>query len=267
MRGPVCFYQHCLRRSKTLLAVAALLTAACPKSGDAPPAPAPTPPAAAPAPKGPVGTVEGHVTAKGKLPVFKPQPLDASLHKQCGTAAPDLSLTVAADGSLLGAVASIDDAAPTPLPAGFAPAFMDQKACVYRPSVVATRAGQNVKVKNSDPLLHNVRAMDGKSPVFNVAMPVENLTIDKPLPATPGVVRLHCDVHPWMTAWIATFAHDLYAVTDDAGRFRIANVPVGKHPLKLWHPRLGDLRVDVEVKENAVSTIEAGWDIADTPAP
>ena len=126
MRGPVCFYQHCLRRSKTLLAVAGLITTACPKEKAAPP---PAPPAPA-APTGPTGSIQGHVTAKGKLPVFKPQPLDASLHKQCGTSAPDLSLTVAADGSLASAVASMDYAAPTPLPSTFAPAFMAQKACV-----------------------------------------------------------------------------------------------------------------------------------------
>lgn len=264
MRGPVCFYQQGLRRSKTLFGAALILLIACKK--DPPPA-APTPPAPIVAPSGPTGWIEGRVTARGKLPVFKAQPLDASLHKQCGTSAPDLSLTVAADGALELAVVSIDDAQPSPLPANFQTPFIDQKACLYRPTIVATRAGQTLKVKNSDPLMHNVRAMNGKTPIFNVAMPLENLTLDKPLPATPAIVRLHCDVHPWMNAWVATFAHDLYATTSADGKFRIDGVPAGPHPLKLWHPRLGEKIITVEVRPDAGTIVEAGWELSDTPSP
>jgi plastocyanin len=260
MRGPVCFYQQGLRRSKTLFGVATLiLIIACTK--DTPPAVAPKVLAAV---TGPTGWIEGKVTATGKLPVFKPQPLDASLHKQCGTSVPDLSLAVAADGAVESAVVSIDDAPASALPANFQTPFVDQKACMYRPAIVATRAGQTLKVKNSDPLLHNVRAMNDRSPIFNVAMPLENLTIEKPLPASPGVVQLHCDVHPWMTAWVVTFAHDLYAATNTEGRFKISGVPVGRHPVKLWHPRLGEKRVEVEVKADAGTTIALGWELSDT---
>lgn len=229
-------------------------------------APAPAPPAAR-APTGPTGWIEGHVRASGKLPALKPQPLDASLQKQCGTQAPDLSLIVASTGELQEAVASIDDAPASPLPSGFVAPFLDQKACVYRPSVVATRAGQSIKVKNSDPLLHNVRAMGGRTPIFNVAMPLENLTIDKPLPSTPGVVKLHCDVHPWMSASVVTFAHDQYAVTSAEGKFRIDGVAAGRHRLKLWHARLGEKRVEVEVTADAGTLLEVGWEVSDTSPP
>lgn len=263
MRSASCFYQQGLRRSKTLFGAALILLTACKQ--DAPPAV--TAPAPLAAPSGPTGWIEGRVTARGKLPALKPQPLDARLHKVCGTSAPDLSLIVAADGALQSAVVSVDDAHPAPLPAHFSPAFVDQKACVYLPPVVATRAGQSIKVKNSDPLMHNVRAMNDRTAVFNVAMPLENLTFEKPLPAAPSIIRLHCDVHPWMAAWVATFAHDLYAVTDAEGRFRIDAVPVGRRPLKLWHPRLGEKRIDVEVHPDAGTPIELGWELSDTPVP
>jgi plastocyanin len=268
MRDPVRFYQQGLRRSKSLLWLAAsLLLPACTKPRTDPPVAA-VPVAIAP-PAGPFGWVEGTVTARGALPALHPHRVDGTLARQCGEETPDLSLTVGSGGALAFAVASIDDAAPSPMPADFSPALLDQKGCVYRPAIVATRAGAALKVRNSDPVLHNVRGMSppDRTPLFNTMMPLENLTIEKKLPATAGVVELQCDVHPWMHAWVATFTHGLFAVTDAAGHFKIDGVPVGHHPLKLWHPRLGEKRVEVEVKANAGSTIEVGWEVSDTPSP
>ncbi len=198
---------------------------------------------------------------------MRAQPLDKSLQKHCGESAPDLSLTVAADGALQEAVVSIDDAVPDLLPSNLPQPFIDQKACLYRPTVLSTRAGQMLKVKNSDPLMHNVRAMSSKSPVFNVAMPLEGLTLDKPLPAAAGITQLHCDVHPWMTAWVVTFAHNLYATTTPDGRFRIDGVPAGKHPVKVWHPRLGQKMIEVAVQADAGTPVEVEWEVSDTVKP
>ncbi len=265
MREPVRFYQHQLRRSKPLLCLAVtLLLGACTKPKTDPPAPVPLV-----TPTGPFGWVEGTVTARGALPPLKPHRIDGTLARQCGDEAPDLSLSVGEGGALAFAVVSIDDAPAAALPADFVPPLLDQKGCVYRPAILATRAGGALKVKNSDPVLHNVRGMSppDRTPLFNTMMPLENLTIEKKLPANAGLVELQCDVHPWMHAWVATFNHALFATTDPAGHFRIAGVGVGKHPLKLWHPRLGEKRVEVEVKADAGVTIDVGWEVSDTPAP
>lgn len=267
MRGPARFYQQGLRRSKTLFITSALaLLAYCTKPKPEASAPQPPTPAVV-AFTGPTGWVEGTVTVHGNLPALHPHPLDGALNKQCGDVAPDLSLQVGDGGVLESAVVSIDDAQPSPLSKEFAPALLDQKRCVYRPSVVATRSGQSIKVRNSDPVLHNVRGMHLKAPIFNVMMPLENLTIDKPLPATPGIVELQCDVHPWMHAWAVTFPHDLFAATDSTGHFKISNIPVGRHPLKLWHPRLGEKRVEVEISAGVGTRLDVGWEIADTATP
>jgi plastocyanin len=228
----------------------------------------PTPPADT-APAGPFGWVEGKITVSGKLPPLKPHRMDGSLSKQCGDETPDLSLVVGAGGALQEAVVSIDDAPPTRVADGFKPVLLDQKGCVYRPAIVATRAGQSVKVRNSDPVLHNVRGMapPDRTPLFNVMMPIENLSIEKKLPPTAGVVELQCDVHPWMHAWAATFTHDLFATTDANGHYRIEHITAGKHPLKLWHPRLGEKRVEVEVKADAGVTLDIGWEVSDTASP
>ena len=70
-----------------------------------------------------------------------------------------------------------------------------------------------------------------------------------------------------MTAWVVTFEHDLFATTNAEGQFRIDGVPVGRRPVKLWHPRLGEKRVDVEVTADAGTRITAGWELSDTSSP
>ena len=43
----------------------------------------------------------------------------------------------------------------------------------------------------------------------------------------PGIVRVFCDIHSHMNAWVLVFAHRFFAVTDAEGRYRIDGVPAG----------------------------------------
>jgi hypothetical protein len=173
---------------------------------------------------------------------------------------PDLSLSVH-DGLLEGAVISIDDLPPAPLPPN-AHADLDQSHCAYRPAIAAGRAGGALNVKNSDALLHNVRAQGGGSTMFNLMMPIENTTLNQKLPAEKGVVDLHCDVHPWMRAWVAVFDNDAYALSGADGRYTIGNLPAGRHQVRAWHPRLGAQELTVEVPAKGAATLDVVWDSA-----
>ena len=67
-------------------------------------------------------------------------------------------------------------------------------------------------------------------------------------------VRLSCDIHPWMSAWIFVFEHPYYAVTDEKGRFRIENVAAGEYQLVVQQPDVGYLhRIDVSVESGKLS--------------
>src|SRR5438477_502746 len=75
----------------------------------------------------------------------------------------------------------------------------------------------------------------------------------KPL-KDPGVLRITCDVHPWMRAWVHVLATSAYAVTDESGAYTISGVPPGKHTLNLWHERLGEKEQQVEVPSAGAAT-------------
>jgi plastocyanin len=184
-------------------------------------------------------------------------PLPASVHRQCGEAIEQRAFQVGPSGELTSAVAWLEG---PPRAGGESPApVLDQRRCVFQPEVLAARAGGEVTVVNSDPLIHNVRQASGSDRPFNAAMPLEGMRMKMPLPAAPSIIRLTCDVHPWMAAWVRTFDHPYFAVTGADGRFALRGVPAGSGTLKLWHPALGERAVPVTVPPGGVARPEVDW--------
>ncbi|XXF76581.1 carboxypeptidase regulatory-like domain-containing protein [Myxococcaceae bacterium GXIMD 01537] len=245
-------------RPLALLACLAL-TPAC---REAPPPTAPPPAAAPSTPERPVarGIIEGRVRLIGSPPALAPLPTSAMVASVCGEQVPDRSLVVGEEGALAQVVVAVAQGAALPGAGEPSPATrLDQSKCSYAPAVAAARAGSTLEVHNSDPLVHNVRAMGGGKAVFNVAMPLEGMTLKRPLPAEPGVVDVKCDLHPWMRAAVRTFDHPYFAVTDARGHFRL-EVPEGTHRLVLWHPRLPEATVqEVTVKTGQTAQVEHTW--------
>jgi hypothetical protein len=74
--------------------------------------------------------------------------------------------------------------------------------------------------------------------IFNVAMPIRGQRLPTRL-TRPGLVRLQCDAgHAWMNAWIYVLPEPMFAVTDEAGHFSIADVPAGDYSIEYWHEPL-----------------------------
>jgi plastocyanin len=237
-------------------ALAALLSACSqPGAGDAAAS------SSAPAAPQKQGTIEGTVRFTGKEPMPVQVAVSADLTHVCGELLEQRRAEVGPGGGLAEVVAWVAGAR-GPLSAAPAPPALDQKGCVYRPRVVAAAQGTALTVINSDPLLHNVRTAAGASRPFNTAMPITGMKAQMPLATSPGVTRLTCDVHPWMVAFIRTFDHPYFAVSDAAGHFTIRGAPAGKAELKLWHPFLGERKVEVEVPEDGVARPQVDW-----PAP
>jgi hypothetical protein len=74
------------------------------------------------------------------------------------------------------------------------------------------------------------------------------------------VVRVKCDVHPWMTAYIGVFDHPFFATTGKGeGSWAIEKVPVGKYTLVAWHEQFGEQRKTIEVKESETIETELSY--------
>ncbi|MEA2709894.1 MAG: hypothetical protein QOF78_2495 [Phycisphaerales bacterium] len=130
------------------------------------------------------------------------------------------------------------------------PAVLDQKDCRYVPHVVGVQVGQTLRVRSSDPkTLHNVHYNPSANPPGNFGLTdagaERTVKFEK-----QEFIRVKCDVHPWMTAYIGVFDSPFYATSDDdAGRFDIAKVPAGTYKLVAWHEQLGQVEQSVTVKD------------------
>ncbi|MGH8070910.1 MAG: hypothetical protein ACRERE_37900 [Candidatus Entotheonellia bacterium] len=180
------------------------------------------------------GTIAGRVTFVGPIPHL-PSLAITKDQDVCGTAASPQMLSVSRENrgvkdtviALEGITQGKAPTAPQPV--------LDNQACTMIPRVQGVMVGTEMVIQNSDPFLHTTR---GRLPDFKQAF---NLVFPKGTPAKeqkmryPGVIAVTCDTHAHMRAYILSFEHPYFAVTDADGRFRIDQVPAGSYTLKAWH--------------------------------
>ncbi|GJM23244.1 MAG: hypothetical protein DHS20C15_31590 [Planctomycetota bacterium] len=126
-----------------------------------------------------------------------------------------------------------------PLPASIPE--LDQRGCSYVPRVLGLRTKQTLRVLNSDPTLHNVHFMPDQNKRSNAGMPMGVQPLERSFRRAETMIRVKCDVHPWMGAWIGVFDHPWFAVSDAQGRFAWDDVPAGEYRLHAWHEVFGEI--------------------------
>jgi plastocyanin len=112
-------------------------------------------------------------------------------------------------------------------------AVMDQRNEAFVPHVLAITTGTTVEFPNSDKFYHNVFSLSKVRP-FDLgryaAGSSRPVRFDR-----AGIVRVFCDIHSHMNAYILVFNHPFFAMTDAEGRYRIDNVPPGTYGVIAWN--------------------------------
>ena len=121
--------------------------------------------------------------------------------------------------------------------------------CAFSPRISTAQRGQDIEVRNQDPILHNTHIKHGRRTFLNVAQVPSGQPIIKRL-KRHGLHTIRCDKHVFMEAYLHVFPHPYYALTSKNGTFRIADIPQGKHPIRVWHETLGILDKVVDIPKN-----------------
>ena len=123
-------------------------------------------------------------------------------------------------------------------------ATLDQRNQTFVPFVLAVTVGSTVDFPNSDPFYHNVFSLS-KAKRFDLGRyprgQSRSIRFDQ-----PGIVRVFCEIHSHMSAFVLVFAHRYFATTDAEGRYRIDDVPSGAYTVAVWND--GEVRTTRAVR-------------------
>jgi len=207
------------------------------------------------------GDISGTITLKGTPPAEKPitplkdDPNCGKLHTETPTTH---HYVVGSKGELANAFITIKGPGIGGKSGASAPpVLLDQKGCEYVPHILAMQVDQKLRVKNSDPVAHNVHPSpivpgnkeDNKMQVPNG--PDLTFSFAKP----EMFLKVLCNVHTWMFAYICVVDHPYYALSDKDGKFTIKNVPPGKYKIVALHRKASPdgVEKDVDVKDSGAT--------------
>jgi hypothetical protein len=169
----------------------------------------------------------------------------------CGETLPNETYLIGSDGALQNVVVFIEA---SPTGAGGDPQkenILNNTRCRYSPRILALQKGERLRVKNNDPKLHIPHSYHEDRTVFNLSLPFKGTTIDATSRIRQaGVLKVVCDTHAWMLAYIHVFDHPYFAVTDESGMFTISNLPAATYVLKAWHEDVGVRSQEITVPES-----------------
>lgn len=200
------------------------------------------------------GTIVGTVKFVGENPNYP----DAVVNKDpevCGAEArPSKKLVLSAENGIKNAFVSVKGVAGEKLSAPTANPVFPQANCAFTEHVMVVPVGSTVEFPNkSDKVMHNLHSYSMKNRPFNKGVPFGGVITNSFSKAE--TVKITCDVHKWMTAYLIVHDDPYYCVTDDNGSYRIENVPEGTYKLVVWQESLGRKKIDVTVAAGAETTL------------
>lgn len=217
---------------------------------------APAPAAAATSTAG--GTISGKVKFTGSAP--RNPAIDMSEEAACKskyTTTPTEENVVAGPANALANVfvyVSAGVPAGQSYPAPSTAVVLDQSGCRYHPHVFGLQVGQALEILNSDPVLHNIKAVAKKNRPFNISQPTAGMKTNRTFAAAEVMVNLQCNVHGWMHSFVGVRPDPFYAVSKQDGSFTITGLPPGTYTIEAWHEKFGTQTATVTIAGTETKT-------------
>jgi plastocyanin len=157
---------------------------------------------------------------------------------------------------LAAAVVYLDGGARTGMrPGTFDIATSDKE---FVPRVVAVPLGSTVRFPNHDPFNHNVFSASESNP-FDLGLYGRGDAKGHTF-TNAGLVRVFCNIHPRMVAFVVVLPTRYFAQPTADGTFTIEDVPPGNYTLHVWHERSPQVTQPVAVSRQGVPDLAVELD-------
>jgi len=128
-----------------------------------------------------------------------------------------------------------------------APLLMKTRQKQFMPRMLVVPRGARVRFANEDPILHNVFSVSPGS-AFDLGFyrkgPGKEQRFNE-----PGVVRVFCNVHHDMVAYLLVVSTPYFASPGPDGSFVLSGVPKGPGRLTVWHEQADPWTADLQVPQ------------------
>jgi plastocyanin len=188
------------------------------------------------------GTLTGTIKFSGRKPALKR--IDMSEDPACVAAhhgkAYDESVVVNPNGTLANVFIYLKsglEGKTFAVPA--TPAVIDQNGCWFQPRVLGIQTGQTLQVTNSDPVTHNIHPLAQINREWNHSQGQGDAPLARRFIKPEVMIRVKCNIHSWMHAFIGVVEHPYFAVSGSNGAFEIPNLPPGDYVVEAWQEKLG----------------------------
>jgi hypothetical protein len=204
------------------------------------------------------GVVSGKILFTGKAVPGKKVDMeeDPQCNKLHKTPVLDQSVAVNKNGTLANVLVYIKGGLEGKkfVPPGNA-AVMDQKGCWFEPRVLGMQTGQEFEVTNSDPVTHNIHPRAHANREWNQSQAEGAPPLQRKFSQPEIMIRVKCNIHNWMHAWIGVVDNPYFEVTGSEGTFELKNVPPGEYTIEAWQEELGTQEQHVTVAPSGKTEI------------
>lgn len=140
------------------------------------------------------------------------------------------------------------------------PVVLNQQGCMFEPHVLGVQLGQELIIRNSDPFAHNVNAKAVRNQAFNFTQPSAGVEDTKTFNRGEVFIPVNCDIHGWMSTYIAVIPHPYFAVTDADGSFQLTQLPPGDYTIEAHHEFLDKQTMEVTIGDNETKEVEFSFE-------
>lgn len=180
----------------------------------------------------------------------------------CGTGIREVQNIRVNDGALLDAVVFLEKMKEgKAFPSDLKKLTINQSKCEFQPYLSVVSNNGELEAVNSDATLHNIHTYEliGKArrTMMNVSQPDKGSIVTKKVKMRKGVgMKVECDAHDFMHAFVFVPKNPYFSVVDGAGKFEIKDVPAGKYKIVVFHGTLGQVKGKVEVAAGGATTYD-----------